>query len=307
MSLDVSLRLLRAFVAVADTGHVGRAAQQLYVSQPSLSQDIRRLEKQVRVELFVRTSKGMEITPAGDALLHGVRSGLLAIDRGVTHAAAVAGIGERAARIGYTPSVGNRLMPALLAAFAEHAAAVRIDEREVDTGEVGPGVAAGRFDLGFAHCPDQHDELHLDLLLSEPACVAVAADSPVAARARVTVADLTGLGLLLWPRDTAPAYFDHLLQICRRGGYDPPVVPGPRRAMIRGYLLSTRNTFCLLPRSTSTLSVPGVTFVDCADDHATIPLHAVRRRDDRRPDIEVLRFIASAHAHQIVGGVGDNR
>lgn len=288
----MSLRLLRAFATVAREGNVGRAAQRLYVSQPALSQDIRRLERLVGVQLFVRTTRGMELTPPGAALLAGVQSGLLSVDRAVAEAAALGGIVRRTVRIVFSPSIGNRLMPTLIPILDRLMPDVTVDEREVDTGEVGPLVREGRHDLGFAHCPSQEPSLTLSLLTREPVCAAIAADHPVARSGRARLADLGGLGIVLWPRETAPDYFDHLLGLCRRAGLAPAVVAGPRRAIIRSYLLSSGTCFCLLPSSTARLSVPGIAFVELEDEDARVPLHAVRRTDDRRRDVLAVEAIA---------------
>lgn len=292
MSLEVSLRLLRTFAAVAQEGNVGRAAKRLYVSQPSLSQDIRRLEKLVGVALFVRTARGMELTASGEALLAGVNSALLSIDRAVTEAAAVGGAAERMVTIAFSPSVGNRLMPALIPVLDRLAPEVAVNEREVDTGEVGPGVRDGRYDLGFAHCPAHDPDLVSCLLANERMCVALAADHPLATASGARLADLAGLDLVLWPRETAPEYYDHLLSTCRQAGLEPRIVPGPRRAVIRAYLLAAGTTFCLLPVSTAHLHVPGVTFVEIIDRHASIPLLALRRTDDKRRDVLAVEQIA---------------
>lgn len=300
MSLDVSLRLLRAFAAVAREGNVGRAAQRLYVSQPSLSQDVRRLERLVGVPLFVRTPRGMELTPSGQALLSGVESGLLAVDRAVAEAGALGGLVRRRISIAFSPSLGNLLMPALMPILDRLVPDVAVDEREVDTGEVGPGVHEGRFDLGLAHCPDHDPQLSMSLLTHERMCAVVAADHEVARQPYARLADLAGLDLLLWPRETAPAYFDHLLAICARSGLSPSVVEGPRRAIIRSYLLAGRTAFCLLPASTAGLRSPGLAFVELVDDHARIPLHSLRRADDTRRDVLAIEEIAKDQCDTII-------
>jgi DNA-binding transcriptional LysR family regulator len=292
MSLEVSLRLLRIFAAVAREGNVGRAAKRLYVSQPSLSQDVRRLEKLVGVSLFARTSRGMELTASGEALMAGVSSALLSIDRAVAEAAAVGGAVERMVTIAFSPSVGNRLMPTLLPVLDRLAPDIAVNEREVDTGEVGPGVRDGHYDLGFAHCPARDPELIGSLLAHERMCVALAADHHLATPHGVRLADLEGLDLVLWPRETAPEYYDHLLETCHKAGLEPGIVPGPRRAVIRSYLLAPGTTFCLLPASITHLHVPGVTFVQIIDRHASVPLVALRRADDKRRDVLAVEKVA---------------
>lgn len=300
MNLDVSLRLLRAFVAVAREGHVGRAAQRLYVSQPSLSQDIRRLERRVGVDLFVRSARGMETTPAGGALLAGVESGLLAVDRAVADAGALGGAGKRMVSIGFSPSIGNRLLPALIPVLGRLAPDIFVDEREVDTGEVGPGVRAGRYDIGLAHCPSPDPELTLSRIADERLCVAVAVDHPAAGRTSVSLADIAGMSIVLWPRDTAPDYYDHLLRICGIAGITPAVVQGPRRAILRPYLFADRTAFCLLPVSTARLAVPGLAFLNVTDDHARVPLAAVRRTDDARDDVLKVEHIARREGNRLL-------
>lgn len=300
MSLEVSLRLLRAFVTVGREGNVGRAAQRLYVSQPSLSQDIRRLERLVGVPLFVRTPRGMDATPSGEALLSGIESALLAVDRGVAEAGALGGLVRRTVNIAFSPGVGNRLMPTLIPILDRLVPNVVVDEREVDAGEVSPGVREGRYDLGFAHCPSLDSELSMSLLAEEPMCAAVAADNAIAQRPESRLADLAGLDIILWPRETAPAYYDHLLMTCARSGFTPSVVHGPRRAFIRSYLLSKKSAFCLLPASTAQLQVPGVAFVRLVDEHARIPLLSLRRSDDQRRDVLAVEEVARSQSGDLL-------
>jgi DNA-binding transcriptional LysR family regulator len=301
MNIDVSLRLLRAFVAVAREGHVGRAAQRLYVSQPSLSQDIRRLERRIGVELFLRGARGMELTAAGDALLAGVECGLLAVDRAVAEAGTLGGAAQRTVSICFSPSIGNRLMPGLIPILDRRMPEVGVDEREVDTGEVGPGVREGRYDLGFAHCPTRERDLAITPVVDERMCAAVAADHPVAGRNRTRLSDLAGMDIVLWPRETAPDYYDHLLLTCTQAGFTPAVVQGPRRAIIRSYLLADRTAFCLLPASTAQLSVPGVAFIDIVDEHARVPLVSVRRADDSREDVLAVERVARSEGDRLLG------
>jgi len=299
--MNVSLRLLRAFVAVGREGNVRRAAARLFVSQPSLSQDIRRLERHVGVPLFVRGPQGMTLTQPGEELLRCVETALVLIDRGVDQARSVATTRKTRLLLAFSPSVGNRLMPALLPLLERRLADVVVDEREVDTGEVGPGVRDGRFDVGLAHCPSLEDGLVVTTLVEEPLCAALAATHPAARRSSVSLAELEGLDLLLWPRETAPEYFDRILAICRQAGTDPKVVQGARRAVIRSYLLAEGRTFCLLPASTAVLRVPGVSFVPIADGHAAIPLMAIRRAEEHRPEVLAVEDIAREQGRALLG------
>jgi DNA-binding transcriptional LysR family regulator len=286
LRMNASLRLLRAFVAVGNEGNVGRAAARLFVSQPSLSQDIRRLERAVGTDLFIRGPHGVRLTPAGEILHREVDAALTMLSRGVERACAAARDERHQVVLSFSPSIGHRLIPALLPVLEDRLPTVIVDEREVDTGDVIPGILAGRFDLGLAHCTPDNPELQVTRLGDDPLCVAVASDHPVASqRDPVRLDQLTGLSLLLWPRHTAPEYYDHILAVCAIAGLHPDVVPGPRRTLIRSYVLAAGDVFCLLPLATSRLNVPGVSFLPVADGAATVPLVLVRRVDDPRPEV----------------------
>lgn len=265
--------------------NVRRAANALFVSQPSLSQDIRRLERQVGVPIFVRGPHGMTLTPAGEELFRNVETALALIDRGVEQARRVAATAKPCLVIGFSPSLGNRLVPELIPLLEQQLPDVLVDEREVDTGEVGPGVRDGRYDIGFAHCPTPEPGVTTTVLIQEPMCIAVAASHPIACLASVRLAQVEDLDLLLWPRETAPDYYDRILAVCRAAGMEPRVAQGARRALLRSYVLSRGQTFCLLPLSTSLLQVPGVRFVPVEDTEASLPLVALKREDDRRDEV----------------------
>jgi LysR family transcriptional regulator, benzoate and cis,cis-muconate-responsive activator of ben and cat genes len=287
--MDVSLRLLRAFLVVAEECNIGRAARRLYISQPALSQDVRRLEREVGVDLFVRGNQGVTLTSAGRAFAEATRQATETIDRAVALAR------DTAARVSlaYTPSLGNRLLPALLPALERRCPGIRIDEREVDTGEAGPAVEAGRVDLALAHCPDPSPGLVSSPLVDEPLVAALSSSFA----APVSLADLTGLDLLIWPRSTAPCYYDRILEVCHAAGLHPEIRTGPRRALTRSYLLA-QGAFALLPEGAATVRIPEVAFVPITEPGASVQLALLSRRDNPRREVaEVMKIIVEEVHH----------
>src|SRR5918997_3592009 len=124
--MDVHLRELRYFVAVAEHLHFTRAAEALFVSQPALSKQIRTLESRLRIPLFERDRRTVRLTSAGQALLPGARA-VLAAWRDA-HAAAAATSTQAAATlvVGMSTGLGRGLLPAVRARFAEVAPAARL-------------------------------------------------------------------------------------------------------------------------------------------------------------------------------------
>jgi len=287
--MNSSLRLLRVFLAVSKEGNLGRAAAALYVSQPSLSQDIRRLEREIDIQLFVRGPHGVTLTAAGEEFRRDVEDAIALLDRAVERARNVGSANKPRVTLGFTPSVGQELMPSLLPILERRLPNIVVEEREADTGAVAPGVRSGVFDLGLVHCQGVEDGIASTTLRQDELCVALAADHPLSGRGEaMSLQELGDLPLMIWPREVAPDYYDTLIAICHKAGLLPEVVPGPRRAIIRSYTVSDGSVFCLLPLSMSHMQVPGVSFVPIADPQARLALDLVRREREERPEVTAV-------------------
>lgn len=299
--MNISLRLLRAFVAVAREGHVGRAAAALFVSQPSLSQDIRRLERELGVELFHRGARGLSLTAAGDEFLRAVDAALTMLDRGAAQARELAAGQAPSINIAYSPSLGNRLMPHLLPVLEHEFPAATFDVQGVDTGEVAAGVLAGRFDLGLAHGEQPTPGLKVDVLADEPLCVALGLNHPLAGHTVVALADLSGSELLIWPRESAPSYYDRIFEVCAAAGLDIDRVREFRRSMTRSYLFNEDNVFSVLPLSASFLHLPGTAFVLLSDQSSTVSLVSMTRSGDSRSVLARIAELAGEIGRRMIG------
>ncbi len=136
---------MQYFVAVAEELHFGRAAERLHLAQPSLSHQIRRLEQQLGVTLLERTSRRVELTPAGHVLLTEGRRLLTQSQRAirVTRAA-----GAERLTVGFYGSAASALLPGLLRAFAEDHPTVEVSVRELLLGRIND-LLAGNVDVAF--------------------------------------------------------------------------------------------------------------------------------------------------------------
>ena len=191
MAIDqLDLRLLRYFVAVAEELHFGRAAARLHIAQPSLSNQIRRLETQLGVELLRRSSRRVELTPAGETLLRDGKR-LLGQARRLTEATRTAG--AEALTVGFFGSAGDGLLATVVAALrAAHPAAV-ITIRELLLGELGQ-VADGSVDIALARlAPEQAGDLgiEIEVLAQEPRVAVLPAQHRLAGHSALVFADLS--------------------------------------------------------------------------------------------------------------------
>ncbi len=182
----LDLRLVEYFIAVAEELHFGRAAERLHIAQPSLSQQIRRLEAQLGVTLFERDSRNVELTVAGEALLREGRRTMRQARRAIQATRAAAG---GRLRVGFYGSAANALLPEVLRTFGERHPSTEVSVRELLLGSI-DDVLDGRVDLAFTRLQPGQSELEVEVLGEEPRLVALPRDHPLAPRESVRYAEL---------------------------------------------------------------------------------------------------------------------
>ncbi|CAL9507332.1 Hca operon transcriptional activator HcaR [Streptomyces sp. enrichment culture] len=215
------LRHLRLFVTVADELHFSRAAERLGMAQPPLSQAIRRLEKDLGAELFDRSQRGVRLSVAGAALLEEAHE-LLAREKRLRELARRAAAGDTGTlRAGVPPDITAAVLSALLAACADHAPGLSVDLREVTTEEQVRLLSSGGLDVGLVHHPVDATGLRLGPETSLDLGVVLPRPSPLARSPEVTLGELSGHDLVLFPRTHAPGWYDRILDVCRAEGFVP--------------------------------------------------------------------------------------
>lgn len=147
----MELRHLRYFVAVAEEQNVTRAAERLHVSQPPLSRQIRDLEDELGVALFVRSAKSVRLTEAGKVFLEEARAALKRVDEAVQMAKAVAGGQRGELHVGYAPSLAVEILPTTLRLFQEAHPGARVQLHDLATQEMLRGLRDGQLHVAFLH------------------------------------------------------------------------------------------------------------------------------------------------------------
>jgi DNA-binding transcriptional LysR family regulator len=198
----MELRQLRQFVVLAEEGSFSVAARKLHMSQPPLSVAIRKLEEEIGLPLFIRGSRGVRLTAAGDATLLMARRCLDAALL-IKASAQQAEAGETGhLRIGFSGSVTLRLLPRLVQAFGQRYPAVQLDLREGTNLELLTRVASGELDLGFVRLPaSRPSELRFKKVEEDRLCLALPKGHALARKPAITLAMLEGLPFI----DYAPS------------------------------------------------------------------------------------------------------
>jgi DNA-binding transcriptional LysR family regulator len=201
--MDVDTRLLRYFAAVAEEGNLTRAAQRLFVSQPALTKQIRQLESQLGVPLFTRSHAGMRLTAAGEALAGRVPGALAELDRALREAKSAASRAARVLRVGFLAGAANEATQQIITAFVRRRPGWRVEMRASSWLDPTAGLAVGDVDAALLRLPfPGQDALRIEVLFTEPRCVALAAGHPLSARDQVSFRDLWDEPFVAAPAET---------------------------------------------------------------------------------------------------------
>ncbi|MFJ5988106.1 LysR family transcriptional regulator [Lentzea sp. NPDC092896] len=189
----MELRQLQYFIAVAEDCHFTRAAGRMHVTQSALSASIRALEIELGAPLFLRTTRQVELTQAGRALLPEARRALCSVESARDAVAAVQGLLRGTLSVGSLQCLHVVHLPAVLARFHELHPGVEIRMRQSGNAELVEDVRAGRLDLAFVtRQPKIADDLRTSTLASEPLVLACAPESLFATRESVGLDELAG-------------------------------------------------------------------------------------------------------------------
>jgi len=201
--MDLNLREIRAFIAVAQTSSFTRAAARLNVSQPALTVQIRRLEETLGARLFDRNSRTVTLTSVGRELLPVLHKSLADMQRVLDDARALGDGSRGTVRIACLPSFAAGRLPALIRDFRAEAPSVTFEIRDVVASMVNQLVRAGEFDLGVTGGEVADAELEILHSAQDRLMVVCPRGHPLAKKRRVAAADLAGYPLVLTAAGTS--------------------------------------------------------------------------------------------------------
>ena len=212
----MNLRDLRYLVALADERHFGKAAERCYVSQPTLSAQIRKLEEYLGVPLVERQPKRVSITPAGERIVERARRLLQEADAIVELAKTDRDPLAGTLKLALIPTVGPYLLPHVARRLKRALPKLKLLLYEYQTAPLLEKLHDGELDMGILALPVPMDGLEAANLYEEPFTLAVPTDHPLAERERVTAQDLHGQPLLLL--EDGHCLRDQALEVCGRVG-----------------------------------------------------------------------------------------
>ncbi|MEW5976705.1 MAG: transcriptional regulator CynR [Acidobacteriota bacterium] len=196
----MELRHLRYFLAVAEAGHFTRASEQLHVSQPTLSQQIRQLEEELGAPLFDRIGRQIRLTVAGQTFREHAKRALREVEEARLAIDELEGLKRGALWVGVVQTVNAYLMPEILHRFTMAHGGIQVHVEELTADQMEEGLLEGRLSLGIGFVPAESDEIECHSLFHEDLVLVVPQDHRLAGRTRVRMKELDHEPMVLLSR-----------------------------------------------------------------------------------------------------------
>lgn len=292
MAQAPSLQQLRYAVAVADERHFGRAATACHVSQPSLSAQVRELEKRLGVEVFERGTKGILVTPAGEEVLERARRVLTEVDDLLATADQAADPLAGPLHLGVIPTVAPYLVPGLVGRLRRELPEVALHLHELQTERLLDALATGRLDAGVLALPVDRPGLAERQLYVEPFVLATPEGHRLATRGSCGIEDLMVEPLVLL--EEGHCLRDQALDVCRLAGRDGgPEIQGTSLGTVV-QMVAAGLGVTLLPATAVPVEVRPDSGVAVAEFAAPVPSRTIG-----------LTWRASSPRGDVINAIGD--
>jgi DNA-binding transcriptional LysR family regulator len=262
----VELRHLRQFIAVAEEGHITRAAERLGLQQPPLSQRIKNIEDELNVQLFRRRPRGVELTEAGRVFLERARATLAHYDSAFEATRSAARGEQGRLCIGIQPTtLFHPFVPSVIRAFRTAYPQVTLTLDECLRTEQIERLRNQQLDIGFLRSPlDGHEDFLVYPLLNEPMVAALPSDHALARSRRraapLSLKDLADEQFIIYARQTGPAFYEATMTACLKAGFTPRLGQEAPRITSALSLVAVGLGVSLVPACLQNMTMNGVVY-----------------------------------------------
>ncbi|HEY8997145.1 MAG TPA: LysR family transcriptional regulator [Edaphobacter sp.] len=221
----MELRHLRYLAAVADYGSFSAAARRLHIAQSAISEQLANLEHEIGIPLFTRSSRKATLTPAGELFLEEARRVLTGADYAIEVARRVHLGKVGSLRIGFFAGATGVSFPRLIRLFRKQHPNVQLSLAEMHPSHQWQALLKGQIDVGFTRRlePEFHADLRSELIQQDPILAVLPKNHPAAASGSVDLRDLASESFVLSSRETSPALFDKVIELCSEAGFSPRI------------------------------------------------------------------------------------
>lgn len=268
----MEIRELEAFLVVAEELHFGRAAERLHIAQPALSRTVQSLERYLGTPLFERTTRRVDLTQAGHALLEPVQNILSQVEGmlKITRHAVEGDIGT--VRVGFAGAAGYSIVSELTRKVSQQAPGITMElNPRTYSNDAARLVSEGEIDLAIVSLPTLPD-VETFTVQDEGFCLAVPARHTLAKRKAVPMEQLEHMKFVSYPASHGSRVRDAMVAMCRAAGFIPNIAqeaPDPYSLLA---LVGAGVGVAVVVESSKSTRLDGVEYIDIADEGLTLPL-----------------------------------
>ena len=288
----MEMRHLRYFVALAEFLHFGRAAIQLRITQPSLSQQIQQLETELQTTLLQRTRRRVQLTESGRLFLEQARDILARTDQAAVIARSASRGDVERLRVGIAYWMDVTSLIGVVRTLDQRQPGVHLEIRTMSVPLQVAALQEERLDIGFVRPPITERSLSTEPLLTESFIVALPNRHRLATVRRISLSSLADEPFILYPRDAVPQYYDLTLRLCREAGFTPHVRHQVDRPDLVLRLVATGVGITLVPASARTAPRPGVAYRALLPPSPVLETAVAWRRDNGSPTVKAFVDVA---------------
>lgn len=287
----MELRHLRYFVAVAEELHFGRAAQRLHIAQPPLSQQIKKLEEELGVQLFARTRRKVALTQTGRLFLEEARQTLQQAAR-AQRVAQEAEQGVRGQlRVGFVTSASYSVLPETIRRFRNDNPFIDLQLNEMTPVQQIDALEQNQLDVGILRAPVACvQEMDTTIVLEEPLVAAMPAEHRLASRKKIDLKALAEEAFVLFPRQHGPGIYDVIMQLCRHAGFSPKVSYAPNEMQTILAYVAGGLGISLVPHSLSGFHPEKVVYLPLRNKRGCLQMALIKNSDSASDS--VTKFFA---------------
>jgi DNA-binding transcriptional LysR family regulator len=292
MDGDIELRHLRYFVAVAEELHFGRAALRLHLAQPPLSQQIRKLEEILGYPLFLRTSRAVKLTSAGEVFLERARRTLRNVQEDMEEARSVGRGEEGFLRVGFIGSAMLTPLPAMLGRYRRLYPKVNLQLHESYTSAVVQKLLKGELDAGFLRDGGQASGLEIEPLFSEPFIAVVPKKHPLARHKTISAKELRDEPFVFFSPSAGTLAYEKPVSICEEHGFRPHVVQEAPQWLTIMRLIGAGLGVTIAPACVKQIATPNIACLSLRRATVESDIELAYRTSEDRPIVEAIATVA---------------
>ncbi|MGO2533203.1 LysR family transcriptional regulator [Arthrobacter rhombi] len=289
----MEIRQLRYFIAVAEEMHFNRAAARLHIAQPALSQQIQRLERELKTTLFARTTRSVELTETGKVLLVAARRVITESEDALRSIEQAVEGRTGTLRVGFVGSAALNLIPRIVPPLRQMYPDLELELHELTTEQQLSSLDAGNLDVGIVRDVESRPGITARELTREPLVVALPEDHPLAGQTTLALTDLSEAGFVVFPRQQVSRLYDVISALCLQAGFRMRVAQEAVQFPTILGLVAAKTGIAVVPEGMRALQLSGLSYVPLADEAATSTISLIVTTERSGTPL-IRRFIEAA-------------